>query len=45
MYSWNSCNILSHGLQATAIRFKNSLQENTKTHAIVEDVIESSHNG
>jgi len=33
------------GLQATAIRFKNSLQENAKTHAIVEDVIESSHNG
>ncbi len=33
------------GLQAAAIRFKNSLQENTKTHAIVEDVIESSHNG
>ncbi len=33
------------GLQAAAIRFKNSLKENTKTHAIVEDVIESSHNG
>ena len=33
------------GLQATAIRFKNSLQENAKTHAIIEDVIESSHNG
>jgi len=33
------------GLQSTAIRFKNSLQENAKTHAIVEDVIESSHNG
>jgi len=33
------------GLQATAIRFKNSLQENAKTHAIVEDVIESGHNG
>jgi len=33
------------GLQAAAIRFKNSLQENAKTHAIVEDVIESSHNG
>jgi len=33
------------GLQAAAIRFMNSLQENAKTHAIVEDVIESSHNG
>ena len=32
------------GLEATAIRFKNSLQENAKTHAIIEDVIESSHN-
>ena len=34
-----------NGLQAAAIRFKNSLQENAKTHAIIEDVIESSHNG
>ena len=33
------------GLEATAIRFKNSLQENAKIHAIIEDVIESSHNG
>ena len=33
------------GLQAAAIRFKNSLQENAKTHAIVEDIIESGHNG
>lgn len=33
------------GLQAAAIRFKNSLQENAKTHVIVEDVVESSHNG
>ena len=33
------------GLQATAIRFKNSLQENTKIHAISEDVIEACHNG
>ena len=33
------------GLQSIAIRFKNSLQENAKTHAIVEDVIESGHNG
>lgn len=33
------------GLQATAIRFKNSLQENAKIHAIAEDVIEACHNG
>ena len=33
------------GLQAVAIRFKNSLQENVKTHAIAEDVIEACHNG
>lgn len=33
------------GLQATAIRFKNSLQENVKIHAIAEDVIEACHNG
>ena len=33
------------GLRSAAIRFKNSLQENAKTHAIIEDVIESSHNG
>jgi len=33
------------GLQAAAVRFKNSLQENTKLHAITEDVVESSHNG
>ena len=33
------------GLQAAAIRFKNSLQENAKMHAIVEDVVEASHNG
>jgi glucose/mannose-6-phosphate isomerase len=33
------------GLQAAAIRFKNALQENAKTHALVEDVIESCHNG
>ena len=33
------------GLQATAIRFKNSLQENAKMHVLVEDVIEASHNG
>ena len=33
------------GLQAAAVRFKSSLQENAKTHAIIEDVIEASHNG
>jgi glucose/mannose-6-phosphate isomerase len=34
-----------HGLQSVAIRFKSSLQENTKTHVIIEDVIEACHNG
>ena len=34
-----------HGLETVAIRFKNSLQENTKTHAIAENIVESSHNG
>jgi glucose/mannose-6-phosphate isomerase len=33
------------GLQAAAVRFKNSLQENAKMHAMVEDVIEACHNG
>jgi glucose/mannose-6-phosphate isomerase len=33
------------GLQAAAVRFKSSLQENAKSHAIIEDVIEASHNG
>jgi glucose/mannose-6-phosphate isomerase len=33
------------GLQAAAVRFKSSLQENAKLHAIIEDVIEASHNG
>ena len=33
------------GLQAAAIRFKNSLQENAKSHGITEDVIEACHNG
>jgi len=32
------------GLKAAAIRFKNSLQENAKIHASIEDVIEASHN-
>jgi len=36
-YSW--------GLQSVATRFKNSLQENVKYHAMIEDVIETSHNG
>jgi len=34
-----------YGLQASAIRFKNSLQENAKIHAMTEDVLEASHNG
>lgn len=33
------------GLEAAAIRFKNSLQENSKMHAFAEDIIEASHNG
>ena len=33
------------GLQSAAIRFKNSLQENSKVHAIAEDVVEACHNG
>ena len=33
------------GLQSSAIRFKNSLQENSKNHAMVEDIVESCHNG
>ena len=33
------------GLQAAAIRFKNSIQENMKNHAMTEDVIEACHNG
>ena len=33
------------GLEAAAIRFKNSLQENSKFHVISEDVIETCHNG
>ena len=33
------------GLQSTAIRFKNSLQENSKLHVVTEDVIEACHNG
>jgi len=33
------------GLNAAAIRFKNSLQENSKIHTITENVIEACHNG
>lgn len=33
------------GLQSASIRFKNSLQENSKMHASSEDIIEASHNG
>jgi len=33
------------GLQAAAIRFKNSMQENAKSQAMTEDVIEACHNG
>ena len=33
------------GLESVAIRFKNSLQENSKKQAVIEDVIESCHNG
>lgn len=33
------------GLQSASIRFKNSLQENAKLHAMSEDVIEACHNG
>lgn len=33
------------GLNACAIRYRNCLQENAKTHAIIEDVVETSHNG
>ena len=33
------------GLQAAAIRFKNSLSENAKMHAMAEDIMEACHNG
>jgi len=33
------------GLQSVAIRFKNSLQENSKMHVMIDDIIESCHNG
>ena len=33
------------GLESVAIRFKNSLQENSKMHVMLDDIIESCHNG
>ncbi len=33
------------GLQSSAIRFKNSLQENSKMHVFAEDIVEACHNG
>lgn len=33
-----------HGLLCVATRFKNSLHENAKVHAMIEDVIEACHN-
>ena len=44
---WISCFPIIYypsGLHSAAIRFKNSLQENAKTHVFAEDIIESSHN-
>ena len=32
-------------MRSSAIRFKNSLQENAKIHVISEDIIEACHNG
>lgn len=34
-----------HGFHSAAVRFKNSLQENSKIHAMTEDIVEASHNG
>jgi glucose/mannose-6-phosphate isomerase len=34
-----------YGLQSSAIRFKSSVQENAKTHVIIEDLVEACHNG
>jgi glucose/mannose-6-phosphate isomerase len=34
-----------YGLQQSATRFKSSIQENSKSHAIIEDIVEASHNG
>jgi len=37
--------IYPSGLKSVAIRFKNSLQENGKTHVITEEILETCHNG
>jgi glucose/mannose-6-phosphate isomerase len=34
-----------YGLQSSATRFKSSIQENAKTHVIIEDLVEACHNG
>jgi len=34
-----------YGLESSAIRFKSSMQENAKSHAIIEDMVEACHNG
>ena len=34
-----------YGLESVAVRFKNSLQENAKIHCMIEDIIETGHNG
>lgn len=44
---WNNATPVIYypwGLESVAIRFKNSLQENSKIQAVIEDVIESCHN-
>ncbi|MCH7647025.1 MAG: glucose-6-phosphate isomerase [Thaumarchaeota archaeon] len=33
-----------YGLHSAAIRFKSSLHENAKSHAMIEDIVEASHN-
>ena len=33
------------GLNSVATRFKNSLQENSKIHVVIEELLEASHNG
>ena len=37
--------IYPYGFQSSAIRFKNSLQENSKSHVMIKNVIELCHNG
>ena len=34
-----------YGLQSSATRFKSSMQENAKSHTIIEDMVEACHNG